>query len=284
MKKQQSWANCDEDIKFFIKKLIDRLKSELGNELVGIYLHGSLAMGSYYRPKSDIDMIMVVERELKGSVAKLIGITIAKETINRPTVGNVELSVITANVAKQIPKPTPFEIHYSSDWHEKILNDEVDYSKKRTDADLASHLTYVVQRGICLYGKPILTVFGQVKWENFMESVLDDLYWILEKDHILETPFYGVLNICRVLQLLSEASQTAHSKDEGGEWGLEHLPNEFHPVIQKAMDVYRSSDIVNEGHRKTGGKEWNQAQLLAFRDFARKKIKEINNIGDKVIF
>ncbi|MEK3887859.1 aminoglycoside adenylyltransferase domain-containing protein [Bacillus sp. FSL K6-3431] len=273
MAEPQSWINCDEDIKLFVAKLIERLKSELRYELVGIYLHGSLAMGSYYRPKSDMDMIVVIEGNVKGDIAKTVGIAIANESTNRPTLGNVELSVITAKVAKQIPIPTPFEFHYSSDWHEKILNNEVDYSEERIDGDLATHLTYVIQRGVCLYGKPISEVFGQVKWEYFMNSVLEDLDWILENKHILETPFYGVLNICRVLQLLSEESKTVHSKDEGGEWGLEHLPDEFHPLIQQVLDVYRSSEKVNENQRKTGGQEWDQTKLLALRDYVRKILR-----------
>jgi predicted nucleotidyltransferase len=273
----QAWPNCDEDIKRFVLILIERLKSVFRNKLVGIYLHGSLAMGSYYRPKSDIDIIVVVDSKLKADLAKTVGVAIANETVNRPTIGNVELSVISVEVAKQVPVPTPFEVHYSSGWHEKILNNEVDYSKEKTDTDLSSHLTYVVQRGICLYGKPISEVFGKVKWQHFLESVIDDLNWILEDENILETPFYSVLNICRIFQLFSEDSQTVHSKDEGGEWGLEHLPREYHQLIQQAFDVYRSSDKVNEEQRKTGGKEWDQAKLLAFRNYARLKFKAFKN-------
>ncbi|CAM4299233.1 DUF4111 domain-containing protein [Paenibacillus alkaliterrae] len=273
----QAWPNCDEDIKRFVVNLMERLKSEAGKKVTGIYLHGSLAMGSYYRPKSDIDLIVVVDGKLEADLAEAVGIAIAKVTSNRPMIGNVELSVITADVAKKVPVPTPFEVHYSSGWHDKILNLEVDYSKERTDTDLSSHLAYVAQRGVCLYGKPISEIFGQVNWQHFMEAVMDDLDWILEDEHILETPFYSVLNICRVFQLMSEDCQSVHSKDEGGEWGLGHLPQEYHTVIQLALDVYRSSDKVTEEHRKTGGKEWDQAKLLAFRNFARMKIK--NELG-----
>lgn len=46
------------------------------------------------------------------------------------------------------------------------------------------------------------------------------LEWTLEDEHIIETPFYRVLNICRVFQLLDEREETVHSKDEGGQWGL----------------------------------------------------------------
>ncbi len=271
----QVWPYCDEEIKQFVEKLMERLKTDLGNQLTGIYLHGSLAMGSYYRPKSDIDLIVVVNGKLEADLAKTVGVSIANEAVNRPSTGNVELSVITAEAAKQVPAPTPFEVHYSSGWHEKILNDAVDYSKEQIDVDLPSHITYVTQRGICLYGKPISDIFGKVEWQYFIEAVMDDLNWILKDEHILETPFYSVLNICRVFQLCREDNKKVYSKDEGGEWGLKHLPQEYHQLIQLALDVYRSSDVVNEEQRRIGGKEWGKTNLFAFRNYARMQFKNL---------
>ncbi|MDF2713950.1 MAG: hypothetical protein K0R28_875 [Paenibacillus sp.] len=265
----QAWPACDEDIKRFVVQLVELLKQELGDRLTGIYLHGSLAMGSYYRPKSDIDLIVVAENKLEAALAGKIGIAIAKKSEQRPTTGNVELSIITAEAARSAVIPLPYEVHYSSTWHDKILNHEVDYGIERTDPDLASHLMYVWQRGVCLTGKPIPDVFGAVEWASFMDAVMDDFSWIIEEEHIVETPFYCVLNICRVLQLKSEDSRTVHSKDEGGEWGLNHLPELHHPIIQQALDIYRSSEPVPEEQRKTGGKNWDRQMLLDFRDYAR---------------
>lgn len=265
----QAWPACDEDIKRFVVELVSLLKQELGNRLTGIYLHGSLAMGSYYRPKSDIDLIVVVENKLEAELAGNTGVAIARKSEHRPTTGNVELSIITAEAAKCIRIPVPFELHYSSTWHDKILNREVDYGIERTDPDLGSHLMYVWKRGISLTGKPIPEVFGAVEWAAFMDAVLDDFSWIIEVEHIVETPFYGVLNICRVLQLKSGSSRTVHSKDEGGEWGLKHLPESYHPLIRQALAIYRSSEPVTEEHRKTGGKDWDRRMLLDFRDYAR---------------
>ncbi|MCJ8008547.1 aminoglycoside adenylyltransferase domain-containing protein [Lederbergia wuyishanensis] len=272
MNRPQAWSNCDEDIKSFITTLTEKIKNEIGNNLVGIYLHGSLAMGSYYRPKSDIDIIVVVDHRLENETARCVGIAIALQSKKRPTIGDIELSIITKEVAKQVPVPTPYELHFGTEWTEKILNNEVDYSKELTDSDLPSHLTYVLQRGICLYGQPIQDVFGEYPWQSFIDSVMYDLEWILDEENILESPYYSILNISRVFQLVTENIQKVHSKDEGGEWGLLHLPKKFHPLIQQALDVYRSPKIVSEEERKTGGREWNSSKLLAFRDYAREKL------------
>lgn len=272
----QAWPDCDEDIKRFVERLAERLRTLLGPRLTGIYLHGSLAMGSYYRPKSDIDLIIVVDRPLDAGLAESVGIAVAQEAEGRPTVGAPELSVITAAAAKQVPVPTPFEVHYSTQWHDKIVNREVDYRVERTDLDLCAHLVYVVQRGICLYGDPIADVFGVVDWKHFMRAVMDDLDWILKGEHIVESPFYGILNICRVLQLLSEGGRSVYSKDEGGEWGLAHLPPPYRPAVRQALEVYRSFEEIPESMRKTGGKAWDKDMLLAFRDYARSVVSQLS--------
>jgi len=268
LQKPQSWQNCDNDIKDFVSDLVSKLEEELSGNLVGIYLHGSLAMGSYYRPKSDIDLIVVVAGKLNASARKSVAETIARHAELKPTTGNIELSIVLAETAETIPVPVPFEVHYSTEWHDKILAGETDYTKEQTDIDLQSHFAYVVQKGIVLQGKPINEVFGEIDWQTFMDGVIDDFNWIVADEHILETPFYGILNICRVLQLLTENNQQVHSKDEGGEWALRNLPEQHHNIIKQALEAYRSSRQVDESRRRTNGETWDKEMLLALRDYA----------------
>lgn len=267
--KPQSWQNCDDDVKSFVNELVAKLQSELGHNLVGVYLHGSLAMGSYYRPKSDIDVIVVVENKLSASKRKSASGTVAKHAELKPTTGNIELSIVLAKTAKTIPVPVLYEVHYSTSLHDKILTGDMDYVKEQTDIDLQSHFAYVIQRGIALYGEPVSEVFGQIDWQIFMDGVIDDFNWIIEDEHILETPFYSVLNICRVLQLLAENSQQVHNKDEGGEWALQNLPEQYHGIIRQALSAYHSTRQVDESQRRTNGETWSKEALLTFRDYAR---------------
>ncbi len=270
-RRAQSWDDCDGDVKQYIQSIVKMVSDFFGNDLVGVYLHGSLAMGSYYRPKSDIDLIIVVESVLNPNLRKSIANSLVRLSKVRPTLGNLEVSVITQEVAKFFSHPCPFEVHYSSDWHEKIINDQVDFSQNNEDPDLAAHITYVVKRGIVLKGKKINEVFGSVPWRYFLASILDDFGWIVENENILESPFYSVLNICRVIRTLTERDENVFSKDEGGEWALVSLPKRYHPLIQKALDVYRSERVVTSEERRTGGVPWKREELLEFRDLARER-------------
>lgn len=265
----QSWDHCDDDIREFVDAVVGVFRSGLGDNLVGVYLHGSLAMGSYHRPKSDVDILAVVRAGLDDESARSVGLMLAQVARTRPTTGNLECSVITSNPAAQVPDPMPFEIRYQTSWHEDLLAGNIGNRQNWVDPDLPAHITTVTQRGVCLFGEPIAAVFAVIPWPRFMASVRDDFDWIVTDGHILETPVYGVLNICRVLRLLQDPERVVRSKAEGGEWAPVHLPERYRPVVDAALDAYRSSDPVTEADRRTAGRRWDREALLALAEYGR---------------
>ncbi|HEY8349591.1 MAG TPA: nucleotidyltransferase domain-containing protein, partial [Clostridia bacterium] len=133
--KPQSWTNCDKGIRDYITGLVDLFRHRLGNNLAGVYLHGSLAMGSFFPPKSDIDLIIVVYKGLEADFARSLNRSIAVYAEKRPTTGSIELSVITLRTAQAVPSQMPYELHYSEAWHRMVLDDRVEYGKHFTDPD-----------------------------------------------------------------------------------------------------------------------------------------------------
>ena len=269
--KPQAWPDCDDAVHNYITGFVDLLKERMEPHLVGVYLHGSLAMGSYFPPKSDMDFIIVSDNKLEIEPAKSLNTSIAKYAEIRPTVGSIECSVITLQTAKGVPDKMPYELHYSEAWHERILKDAVSYGVEQFDSDLPAHLMCIKKRGICLCGKAIDDVFGEVSWYNFILSVMDDFNWIVEGENICESPYYGVLNICRVMQIFIDGNENYLSKYEGAIWGMDNLPDEHIPLIQQALEVYASNEPMDEYRRKTGGVTWNNPALLSFRDYAIEK-------------
>jgi streptomycin 3"-adenylyltransferase len=270
----QSWCNCSVSTKKYVNGFIELLKNNLNNNLVGIYLHGSLAMNSYFPPKSDIDIIAVVNEKLQPLLAKSLNLSIAKYSKTRENIGDIELSIITKNIAKNIPENLPYEIHYSESLHEKILNNKIIYGKEQYDNDLFSHLMYIKKRGICLFGQPINEIFGDVDWNMFMASIFEDLDDILNNGNIYKSPIYGVLNICRVLKLLTNEEKLIYSKFEGGIWGIENLPNEYKPLVEKALEIYCSNEIIDNNAAKTGGIILNENELNKLCGYVKEKKEE----------
>lgn len=262
------WPDCDAAVKAHIDGFVTLLRESLGEKLVGIYLHGSLAMGCYYAPKSDIDLLIVARSAPESDRLRALSRQMAEYSLRRPTVGDIECSLICAEAAKAVPNPMPFLLHYSESWRERIFAGEHCCGEKLYDSDLFAHMRVVKQRGCALYGRPIAETIGEVSTADYLYAILDDLDWILGGENLLESPYYGVLNSCRVLQALRENDGSAHSKEEGALWGLENLPAHA-PLIQTALDIYRSTEPLPEAQRKTGGIQWKEGELLHFCDYAR---------------
>lgn len=55
------------DTPLVLNRVVELFKEELGGNLVGIYLHGSLAMGCFNPDTSDVDLLLVVRDKAAGS-------------------------------------------------------------------------------------------------------------------------------------------------------------------------------------------------------------------------
>ena len=218
-----------------IEAFVEQSKSILQDNLAGIYLHGSAVMGCFNPGKSDIDLIIVVNRPLSDPVKrKFLDMTVRYST-QGPAKG-IEMSVVLREVCKPFVYPTPFELHFSAghlDWYNR---DPDNYVRRMngTDKDLAAHFTIINKRGRCLYGAPIEDVFGEVPDCDYMDSIWYDIEGAAEE--ITEDTMYLTLNLARVLAYREEGHVL--SKKEGGEWALIHLPPEYHPLITEALREY----------------------------------------------
>jgi predicted nucleotidyltransferase len=275
----QQWESADADIRAFVERVIGAFRERLGEALVGVYLHGSLAMGCFRRARSDLDLLVMVRGALAVGTRRDLARMLVALSDARPTPGDLELSVLQERHTRAFAHPSPFELHYSEDWKEAIRRGETDFAKENRDRDLAAHCTVTRARGVHLCGAPIAEAFGPVPWEAYKDAVLYDFDWLVDAENVLESPVYAVLNLCRVLQqLVEEPGTVVASKEEGGLWGLAHLPEVYRPIIGQALGVYRSGREVGEADRRTGGVAWDAAALRRFRDFANGEVTRLGKV------
>lgn len=218
-----------------IRDYVEETKQFLGENLVGVYLHGSAVMGCFNPNKSDLDFIIVVNRSLSDAVKKTYLDMVVKYNALGPAKG-IEMSVVLREVCRPFVYPTPYELHFSAghlDWYKE---DPEEYIRelKGTDKDLAAHITIINKRGKCLYGAPIDEVFAEVPRRDYMDSIWYDIENAAEE--ITEYPLYLTLNLARVLAYREEG--LVLSKKEGAEWALERLPAEYHPLLRDALREY----------------------------------------------
>ena len=141
-----------------MEKLLRKFTTEshriLGENLTGIYLHGSAVMGCFNSEKSDIDLIIVVKNEVADPIKKQFMDMVVELNKQAPEKG-LELSIVKEEVCKPFVYPTPFELHFSVahlNWYQTNPEDYVT-KMKGTDKDLSAHFTIIYHRGQVLYGK-----------------------------------------------------------------------------------------------------------------------------------
>jgi predicted nucleotidyltransferase len=238
------------------------LRRELGDDLVSVVVHGSLAMGCYYAPKADVDLLAVVARKLKPTERRAVTEALFDAHDRRRSGAGIEISLVTAEAAQSAIHPMPFEVHVASDMHDldAARDGSFDYATDRTDDDLAAHITVSRARGVPLVGPPPAEVFAPMPWRHYLDSLNTDLNWALER--AAGNPVYLILNACRVLQIDALGEGTVMSKKEGGIWGLSALPAQYRPLIEDALRHYASDE--EEGTAKV-----NEAALGRFVEFVK---------------
>lgn len=237
---QSGWLDCPAPVRQQVEDFAAAVRSILVDNLLGIYLHGSLAMGCFNADRSDIDLLIITRQGMDLATKRALGeLLLRSSDAPRP----IEISFLRQADLRPWQYPTPFDLHYGEDWRGRyeteLAGDGWQHwnDMHRTDPDLAAHCTIMLARGICLDGEPIPGVFPPVPRADYVSALLYDVdtapAWIADN------PVYGILNLCRVLWYLTDA-QIA-SKDEGGAWAVEHLPDVHQPLVVQALNIYRGS-------------------------------------------
>lgn len=231
------------EIQSLLNKLVQYSCNVFKDKLVGIYLHGSLAMGCFNPVKSDIDILIVIDDEITNMEKKNFMDFIIQLNDKLPSKG-IELSIVKREYCKNFIYPTPYELHFSNMYLRWYRDNPIEYIEKMkgTDKDLAAHFVVTKKRGIILYGKDIEDVFGDVPHEAYFDSIKNDI--VDSENQVIDNPTYVILNLCRVLAYVKDG--LVLSKKEGGEWAIKNISNDkYVGLIKDALICYQSDKDID---------------------------------------
>lgn len=216
-------------------------KSILGNNLIGVYLHGSAVMECLNDQKSDIDFLIVIKEDISNRQKREYMDMVVELNQYAPARG-IEFSIIKEDVCYPFVYPTPFELHFSIMHLKDYLANPDTYIEKMNgiDRDLAAHVMILYYRGKTLYGKQIKEVFSEVSRKDYFDSIYKDIN--NAKEEIINQPMYIILNLCRVLAFKKDS--LILSKQEGGKWGFENISKKYIHLISDAMIEYQGGDSI----------------------------------------
>jgi len=246
-----------------LRETFSNVHAILQDNLVGVYLYGSLAMGCFHPGSSDIDVILAVKERLPKEQRKEI-LEYLKRVCSRDI--RIELSIIRADVIQSPQYPMMVDLHYEY-WDNVFENER--------DNEILSNLYTTRKRGFCIWGKPINKVFSKIPAEYHLRSVIEDIEhtrkYLHEKPERVgyNVQVYWVLGACRILAFIRE--EKVLSKLEGGQWGLVHLPKKYHGLIEQALSCYQ---------RKKENCVWNLEELDAFANYMTSTISRESRLKE----
>jgi hypothetical protein len=209
------------------RQVAAQLRGLLGEDLVGVYLHGSFALGCGNRNRSDLDVLVVTRRALtteeRDAFERLPAGSYDKPGWPRP----LELSSLTLDQLRPWRHPTPYDLHLTS--RGTVGPGE--------DPDLAAHVTVLRRAGLALDGPPVAEVFPAVPRADYEDSLRRDFHWSLAREP--QYVRYAILSMARIWASLAEPDGL-HTKETGAVWALERLPADLRRPLELALESYRT--------------------------------------------
>lgn len=234
----QSVADADRDVRQFLIRVAAALGDVLGDALAGLYVHGSLATGSFRRERSNIDLIAVVRRGLDSEQRAQCSRALGALSDMRPVPGDLKAYVIAEEAARRFEHPVAHEI--------------------------ADRILDVRERGVTLVGPSPETLFAPVPWHayvNALESEFRRTRSLVETD-----PATAVLAACRILYGATSLRMEALNKDEAAVWAIGTAPRIYHSSINDALQLYR-------GTKSPDDVVFTVQEVVAFREYVRERSK-----------
>jgi aminoglycoside adenylyltransferase-like protein/nucleotidyltransferase-like protein len=186
------------------------LRDGLGPALIGVYLHGSAALGDYDPARSDIDILAVCAAPLDADARARLGADLGREGLPCPASAGLEFSLVTQAAARDPARAPAYELH---GWDE---GGHVRPATGRGDPDLPLHFAVVRQVGLAVWGPPAAGVVRDVPRDELIGLAGDELDWTVGN----ASQSTQVLTACRAWALSVDGR--FRSKRDAAGWALRH--------------------------------------------------------------
>jgi len=220
------------DVNEILDRLLNNVKEILTHQLLGMYIHGSLANGGFDKD-SDIDIIFLTKDDVSEEMfAKLSSMHAQLSKIDSPWAIQLE--------AAYIPRRA-FDGFDST-----ILYPHLDRGSGETLHRIAPEsdwpiLTHILrERGITVFGPDPKTIIAPVLSNDLKQAVAKGIpIWfspiIADPAEISKRGYqsFFVLSICRMLYTIQHGEIL--SKPVAAKWARENLDQKWHPLIERAL-------------------------------------------------
>lgn len=211
----------------------------LDNTLVGIYLFGSLVWGDFDDDISDIDMLVVLNRDVDDALFTTLNVFHDELALQYPYwAGRIELVYISLDALDSFKEKRSLIA---------VMSPGEPFNIKDAGLDWLINWYTIRNQSQVLYGPDPATVIPLITRDEFTNGVCAQVGewgdWVVHTRESRPYQAYAILTMCRALYAWQERVQT--SKREAAEWAMQALP-EHAQIIANALEWrrdHRNNDI-----------------------------------------
>lgn len=213
----------DKDIKKILDSFARGVVSIFTNDLIGLYITGSLSYGHFNPGNSDIDLVVILKKPVSAEQLKLVKkLQLQLEEQNKKWTKRIECSYVPVDMLKNILPPKTPRPYYG----EGIFYPQAPYGNEWL---INNYLLY--HHGITLLGADFNKLIKPIDIVEVKKACIRDLYkeWrpkITDSNYLNNSHYqsYVVLNLCRILytvicnSLSSKKTSASWVKKEFKQW------------------------------------------------------------------
>jgi predicted nucleotidyltransferase len=215
-----------------LEEFVTSVQGSLRNNLVGVYLRGSLAIGDFNPETSDVDVLVVTQRQVSDAEFEALSEMHDRlRTIPNRYAEKLEVAYIDAAAAKRFQRGRK---HVNVPSHYPLR-------RERFESNWLLDLWMARELGSSLYGPRPKSVFGAISPDELREAAQRRLReWAMWATDVPEKDVdwfnqrcqqaYVVETMCRGLH--TAATGAVSTKPAAVAWARAGVPEEWRPLIE----------------------------------------------------
>lgn len=240
-----------------VEALRDGIRGALGENVVGVYLRGSLALGGFDPETSDVDVLVVTQSPVSDAEFESLAALHERIPARDNEFGrHYEVSYVDCASIRRFAPGERRHPTIGSDWPFGRSDHRDNFTLERWT---------VRERGVTLIGPDPKTLIDPISKQELQEAARSELRtrtedWareLIEAPDWLRTRYYQAFEIetvCRALYTV--ACGELPTKPQAVEWALATLPPRWQPLVEwsqevradKTADTSRFGEIVRFVH------------------------------------
>jgi predicted nucleotidyltransferase len=208
---------------------LDRI---LGAKLIGVYLYGSLTQRAFDTAHSDVDILVVVERDLSDAQFRRLQAWLAEAALADPWMHRLQMQILVrGRLLREDPRGALYQFGT--------------LTRSGSDGNPIVWLN-VLASGIALTGPRAETFLPPITTAMLFTALVRELEYLRVEVSSPESPWrdqrfyrrYAILTLCRILY--THRTGRIGSKPQAARWALRFLPPRWHSLVRSAAAGLRA--------------------------------------------